>query len=79
MENYVVRIYRRDASDPHKVAGTFESVEQETENSFSHLNGLVSLLATGHGDRQQQADDGTVRSDMRLREVKRKIVEGAGE
>jgi hypothetical protein len=46
MENYIVRIYRRDANDPHKVAGVFESVEQETENTFTNLNSLVSLLAS---------------------------------
>ena len=46
MENYIVRIYRRDEVDPHKVAGVFESVEQETENTFTNLNSLVSLLAT---------------------------------
>jgi hypothetical protein len=46
MENYIVRIYRRDAADPHKVAGVFESVEQETENTFTNLNSLVSLLAS---------------------------------
>jgi hypothetical protein len=57
MENYVVRIYRRDASDPHKVAGVFESVEQETENTFTHLSSLLSLLATDRTDQQGQAAD----------------------
>jgi hypothetical protein len=46
MENYIVRIYRRDAIDPHKVAGVFESVEQNTENTFTDLESLVALLAT---------------------------------
>jgi hypothetical protein len=45
MENYIVRIYRRDAADPNKVAGIFESVERQTENSFTSLNSLLSLLA----------------------------------
>lgn len=45
MENYIVRIYRRDAADPSKIAGVFESVEQETENTFSNLGSLMSLLA----------------------------------
>jgi len=61
MENYIVRIYRRDATDPHKVAGVFESVEQETENTFNHLNSLVSLLATDCAD-DEPADDETLRS-----------------
>ncbi len=46
MENYIVRIYRRDSVDPNKVAGIFESVEQETENTFTDLSSLVELLST---------------------------------
>lgn len=46
MENYIVRIYRRDAVDPGKIAGVFESVEQETENTFTSLDSLMSLLAS---------------------------------
>ena len=58
MENYIVRIYRRDATDPLKVAGVFESVEQATENTFTNLKSLVSLLATDCAD-DQSADDAT--------------------
>lgn len=46
MENYIVRIYRRDSTDPSKIAGVFESVEQETENTFTSLNSLMSLLTS---------------------------------
>jgi hypothetical protein len=46
MENYIVRIYRRDAADPHKVCGVFQSVERQTENTFNDLSSLMSLLAT---------------------------------
>jgi hypothetical protein len=46
MENYIVRIYRRDTVDPSKIAGVFESVEQETEKTFTSLNSLMSLLAS---------------------------------
>jgi hypothetical protein len=46
MENYIVRIYRRDAVDPGKIAGVFESVEQETEKNFTSLDSLMSLLAS---------------------------------
>lgn len=52
MENYIVRIYRRDATDPDKVAGVFESVEQETENTFSSLSSLISLLAKQPADNE---------------------------
>lgn len=57
MENYVVRIYRRDANDPQKVAGVFESIEQQTERTFTHLSSLLSLLATGRTNRQRQSSD----------------------
>ena len=56
MENYVVRIYRRDATDPHKVVGIFESVERETEDTFTHLKTLVSLLATKGTECESVAD-----------------------
>ncbi len=56
MENYIVRIYRRDSADPTKVAGVFESVEQETENTFTNLNSLVELLATDCPDRDPIED-----------------------
>ena len=57
MENYIVRIYRRDASDPHKVAGVFESVERETEDTFTHLASLVSLLATDCARPEKRANE----------------------
>ncbi len=44
MENYIVRIYRRDRTDPQKVIGVLESVEQETQQSFADLNTLSTLL-----------------------------------
>ncbi len=62
MENYIVRIYRRDETDPHKVAGVFESVEQETENSFTHLSSLVSLLATECPDREMVDEEPLIAS-----------------
>jgi len=49
MENYIVRIYRRDESDPDKLTGVFESVENETRNSFTSLNSLIDLLTPARG------------------------------
>ena len=45
MENYIVRVYRRDDRDPNKMAGVFESVENETRNTFTSLDNLVALLS----------------------------------
>ena len=45
MENYIVRIYRRDCSNPEKVTGMLESVEQETRQPFHSIGALRSLLS----------------------------------
>ena len=44
MENYIVRIYRRDAADPDKLTGVFESVERQTSDTFTSLTDLIDLL-----------------------------------
>ena len=46
MENYIVRIYRRDQNDPEKVQGMLESVEQETQQPFQTLSALKTLLTS---------------------------------
>ncbi len=45
MENYIVRIYRRDQDNPDHVTGMLESVEAETRHPFKTLKGLHSLLS----------------------------------
>jgi len=45
MENYIVRIYRRDRADPSKLTGVCESVEQETRTTFNTLGKLMSLIS----------------------------------
>jgi len=54
MENYIVRIYRRDKTDPDKVAGTFESIENETRNAFTSLGSLIDLLTPKRDTRAGQ-------------------------
>lgn len=44
MENYIVRIYRRDPLDPNKVTGVVESVENETEIPFSSISNLCAVI-----------------------------------
>jgi hypothetical protein len=44
MENYIVRIYRRDEKDRGKVTGVVESVERDTRHTFHTLNSLRSVL-----------------------------------
>jgi hypothetical protein len=45
MENYIIRIYRRDQDNPDRLTGLLESVEGETRHPFHSLNGLCALLA----------------------------------
>ena len=47
MENYIVRIYRRDKKDRTKVTGIVESVERDTRHTFHTLNSLRSVLMKG--------------------------------
>ena len=44
MENYIVRIYRRDRDNPDQVTGILESVEEETQQTFHTLDTLHSFL-----------------------------------
>ncbi len=46
MENYIVRIYRRDSTDPDRINGVLESVEQEIQRPFTSFNSLKNMLAT---------------------------------
>jgi hypothetical protein len=61
MENYIVRIYRRDSDDPSKLTGICESVEKETRDSFNTLGKLVSLISPARAAPYEDAevDNGT--------------------
>ena len=44
MENYIVRIYRRDDCQPESITGLVEAVESGETQSFSTLTELATLL-----------------------------------
>ena len=46
MENYIVRIYRRDHDESANVAGIVESVETEKKQAFKNMNELARILCT---------------------------------
>lgn len=48
MENYIVRIYRRDDNDSENVVGMLENVETQRQQPFHNLVTLTKLL-TGQG------------------------------
>ena len=47
MDSYVVRIYRRDAQNPHNITGSVEVVasEDHTEKTFTDFNELRNILS----------------------------------
>lgn len=45
MENYIVRIYRRDTDHPDDVVGTVECVETQIKRPFHGIRKLGGLLS----------------------------------
>lgn len=45
MENYIVRVYRRDRRNTHGVVGLVENVENEEKLVFHSLEELCSILS----------------------------------
>ena len=45
MENYIVRVYRREEGDPEAVVGVLENVETRQRQVFHSLPGLCGMLA----------------------------------
>jgi len=56
MENYIIRIYRRDHHDPERMTGILESVERKTRYPFHTLKDLCALLVPAT-NLEQQAED----------------------
>jgi len=44
MDNYIVRIYRRDADDPRRIVGLVEIVEEQEKKAFTGIEELVNIL-----------------------------------
>lgn len=45
MENYIVRVYRRDEQKPDEVVGIVERVEKEDRQPFHSLSELCKILS----------------------------------
>jgi hypothetical protein len=48
VENYILRIYRRDEHDRDRVVGIVEDVENGETTSFRNLSQLIEVLAKQH-------------------------------
>jgi uncharacterized membrane protein len=44
LENYIVRIYRRDQDRPSEIAGLVELVEAEKKQAFKNIDELSQIL-----------------------------------
>ena len=48
MENYILRIYRRDEHHPDRVVGLVEDVENGEASSFRNFGQLLAILSKHH-------------------------------
>jgi len=46
LENYIVRIYRRDQDRPSEIAGLVELVEAEKKQAFKNMDELSQILCS---------------------------------
>lgn len=51
MESYLIRIYRRDVSDPERITGTVEEIGTEKSQGFKSLVELGGIIT---GKRQEK-------------------------
>jgi len=48
MESYIVRLYRRDATNPENLVGLIETVGLDKTRSFHTVAELVAILSEPH-------------------------------
>lgn len=58
MENYIVRIYRRDANDPGKIVGIIEEVGGSEKRVFKNFDELWLTLVFPNMDLPKGQEDG---------------------
>jgi hypothetical protein len=45
LDYYIVRIYRRDNSEPNEIAGIVELVENNAKETFKNVDELIRILS----------------------------------
>jgi hypothetical protein len=53
MDNYIVRIYRRDLRDPERLVGVVENVERESQQRFHTAHELLAILVESRTGKRQ--------------------------
>ena len=67
MENYIVRVYRRDIQNTCGVTGLVENVENEEKLVFHSLEELLSILSINPMKSQDNYQPDVMRIDPRQR------------
>jgi len=67
MENYIVRVYRRDVQNMREVTGLVENVESEEKVVFHSLEELCSILSINPVKTQDEQHFDTVLAGPRQR------------
>ena len=44
MENYIIRVYRRDKKNPGAMIGLVHDVDTDSIHSFKHIDELIEML-----------------------------------
>ena len=58
MDNYIVRIYRKDAKNPHQIAGVVEIAGTDKTVKFTNFDELSDILTTFDIKRQNLVQTG---------------------
>lgn len=53
MDNYIVRIFRRDARDPEKIAGLVEIVATDEQRTFCGCDELREILGLARAGKRR--------------------------
>ncbi len=53
MDNYIVRIYRRNPRHPERLVGVVENVERESQQRFHTAHELLEILVESRTGKQQ--------------------------
>lgn len=63
-DSYLVRIYRVDSEDPHRITGQVEALDGSgTRTPFTDCVELATLLSRGAGKKRRRGKTLTVRTD----------------
>lgn len=63
-DSYLVRIYRIDSDDPHRLTGQVEALDgSDKRTPFTDCAELATLLSQGAGKRRRRGKTLTVRAD----------------